>query len=292
MIRPSAVLAAFLICQPLHAQVRAGGEFRVNTFTPGYQYGSAAGVDRNGNFVVVWTTRDANSDVAAQRYDAAGTRIGTEFLISTAAAHQTARRTSTPIAMRPDGRFVVVWRNTTLQFSESVRGRRFEADGTPAGAEFEIAGPASYLGNANVAITPHGTFVVVWWRMESSPANDGDVWGQVFDAGANRVGPPFRVNADTTGLQIQPRVAADGDGNFVVVWTDRSHRDGSGDGVFGQMFLANGARLGGEFQVNTYTTDSQIGTSVSRAADGRFVIAYESYEEPAGITPSARVRRY
>src|SRR5688572_19235915 len=58
------------------------------------------------------------------------------------------------------------------------------------------------------------------------------------------------------------------------------------------MFLASGARLGGEFQVNTYTTDSQIGTSVSRAADGRFVVAYESYEEPAGITPSARVRRY
>src|SRR5262245_10409477 len=64
------------------------------------------------------------------------------------------------------------------------------------------------------------------------------------------LGPEFQVNTYTTSAQNSPVVAADGAGNFVVVWA--SPHDGSGSGVFGQRYDSSGTPLGSEFPVNTY----------------------------------------
>jgi hypothetical protein len=43
-----------------------GGEFQVNTYTPGHQYEPAVATDGAGNFVVVWTTpQDPESKAVA-----------------------------------------------------------------------------------------------------------------------------------------------------------------------------------------------------------------------------------
>ena len=88
-------------------------------------------------------------------------------------------------------------------------------------------------------------------------------------------GPDFPVNSYTTGMQLRAAVAADGAGNFVVVWTSDS-QDGSGTGIFGQRFDAAGARIGGEFQVNTYTTGEQDFPAVAMDAAGRFLVVWQS----------------
>src|SRR5262245_51007594 len=67
------------------------------------------------------------------------------------------------------------------------------------------------------------------------------------------VGAEFRVNTFTLTREWNPAIAAN-DGGFVVVWLSSPDLDGELDGVFGQRFASNGIRLGGEFQVNTYTT--------------------------------------
>src|SRR6188508_1744590 len=125
----------------VHAQVRAGGEFRVNTYTTGQQYSPAAAFDRAGGFVVVWSSYKGSAaltEVVGQRYDATGLRVGAEFAVNaTPAGFQYANQVGTPIAMRPDGRFVVVWSDVTAAPSH-VRGRRFDANGLPQGAEFQV----------------------------------------------------------------------------------------------------------------------------------------------------------
>src|SRR4030095_9072357 len=82
------------------------------------------------------------------------------------------------------------------------------------------------------------------------------VFAQRFDANGVKLGADFRVNTYTTGIQRWPRVAVRHDGQFVVVWQSNG-QDGNGYGVFGQRFRANGAPLGPEFQVNTFTTGAQ-----------------------------------
>ena len=60
-----------------------------------------------------------------------------------------------------------------------------------------------------------------------------------------------------------------------------------GDGIFGQRFDAAGAPLGGEFQVNTFTTGTQYLPHVGRAADGRFVVVWTSSTPTAARTGSS-----
>src|SRR5262249_58409985 len=105
----------------------------------------------------------------------------------------------------------------------------------------------------------------------SSAPGEGDrggVFGQRYDGSGAPVGTEFQVNPYTPGLQRAPAVAAVQNGGFVVVWESGSSyyqtgQDGSSVGVFGQRLDASGAPVGGEFQVNTYTTDLQSAPAVS-----------------------------
>lgn len=86
-----------------------------------------------------------------------------------------------------------------------------------------------------------GNFVVAWERVEL-----GDVAARRFDSTGAGLGTEFIVNAYTTGSQLEPDLACDASGNFLVVW--KSFHDGGGEGVSAQRFASGGARAGTEFQ--------------------------------------------
>ncbi len=64
------------------------------------------------------------------------------------------------------------------------------------------------------------------------------------------------------------------DGGFVVAW--QTYQDGD-DKIFVQRFGGTGDRIGGEFQVNTYTTGGQGYPKVAALTGGGFVVAWQSY---------------
>ena len=62
-----------------------GGEFRVNSYTTGFQGHPAVGVDPTQGFVVVWEGQGADDQpfgIFGQRYSAAGTPMGGEFRVN------------------------------------------------------------------------------------------------------------------------------------------------------------------------------------------------------------------
>jgi len=87
------------------------------------------------------------------------------------------------------------------------------------------------------------------------------------------------LNTYTSGTQrlfdSGDAVAALPDGGYVTTWTSEN-QDGGGKGVYGQRFSASGAALGGEFRANTTTSNDQQRGSVAAAADGSFVIVWQS----------------
>jgi hypothetical protein len=91
---------------------------------------------------------------------------------------------------------------------------------------------------------------------------------------ASPVGAEFVVNADTSGVQRRPAVAADGLGNFVVVWR---HDDFLGNpiAISGRRFDPAAAPLGADFQVNTTTTYPTY-PDVAADAAGDFVVVWQS----------------
>jgi hypothetical protein len=90
------------------------------------------------------------------------------------------------------------------------------------------------------------------------------------------IGNDIRVNTHTTDFQQSATVAALADGGFVITWAS-SLQDGSGYGIYGQRYAANGSAVGGEFKVNTETSDDQNYPSVAALADGGFVVTWSSF---------------
>jgi hypothetical protein len=94
--------------------------------------------------------------------------------------------------------------------------------------------------------------------------------------------PEFRVNTTASGSQSlngpigfgHHTVAADGAGNFIVVW--EGNGPGDPDGVFAQRYWANGTANGSEVRVNTTTTGSQRFASVAADANGNFVVVWQN----------------
>jgi len=85
----------------------------------------------------------------------------------------------------------------------------------------------------------------------------------------------------TTGNQLLASVAAGPGASFVVAWS--SPQDGSGNGLFAQRFAGTGAPLGPEFQVNSYTTASQVYPAAAADASGNFVIVWENAGGTFGV---------
>jgi hypothetical protein len=267
----------------------AGPEFRANTYTPRIQARPAVAVDGGGGFVVVWESGNyflasqdgSRTGIFGQRYDASGAPLGTEFQVNT---YTTDNQRIPAVAADTAGNFVVVWQSGSYYGGQDgsgsgVFGQRFSSTGASVGPEFQVnTYTTGYQGVPAVAMDDGGRFVVVWQSQQTGSGYAYAVVGRQFDAAGIPAGDEFAVGAYTTGSQSQPAVAADGAGNFVVVWDayDYPPPDGSSLAVFAQHFASTGDPLSPEFQVNTYTTGAQSRPDIARAGTSDFVIVWQS----------------
>jgi len=146
--------------------------------------------------------------------------------------------------------------------------------GATLGPQFQINTSSGYPANPDIAVDASGNFVVVWNTNDVFSGNTGDVFGQRFASNGMPLGLEFQV-ATSPYDQYEARVGSDAAGNFVVVWRS-SGQDGSSNGIFGQRYSSEGAPLGTEFRVNTYTTNNQRLADVAADPVGNFVVVWES----------------
>jgi hypothetical protein len=267
---------------------QVGTEFQVNTFTSGHQENPAVAVDPAGDFVVVWEGPYAGDHaIFGQRFDSTGATVGTEFIASTV-GHRLKEKAQ--VAMDATGNFTVVWENHDFDGSgEGVAAQRYDNTGAPVGTEFQVnTYTTDDQEHTAIAMDAAGNFIVVWDSYGQDGSKEG-IFGQRFDSSGARVGTEFQANTYTTNEQEDPSVAMDAAGNFVVTWYSGcgdygsgyggscAGQDGNDDGAFGQRFSSTGARLGTEFQINTYTTDNQTDPKVAMQPRGNFVVVWQSY---------------
>ncbi len=191
------------------------------------------------------------------------------------------------VAALSTGNFVVTWEDDSGEdgSGDGVFGQIFNATAAKVGTEFQVnTHTAGNQAIPTVAALSTGNFVVTWEDDSGEDGNLAGVFGQIFNATAAKVGTEFQVNTYTTGNQAAPTVAALSTGNFVVTWEDQSGEDGSGYGVFGQLFNATAAKVGTEFQVNTHTAGNQGYPTVAALSTGNFVVTWydDSGEDGSG----------
>lgn len=173
----------------------------------------------------------------------------------------------------------------------SIQVRLFSPLGQPLGPEFQVNDfTTDDQRVSRVAWSQDGEFVVVW-ESTGSAGTDTDgpsIQARRFSSSGVPLGAASQVNSYTTGLQIDPQIASDRSGGFVVAWTSdgSSETDQSGASIQARRFDSQDLPLGDQFQVNTYTTFGQSASAISAQPDGGFVSAWTS-EGSAGSDTDA-----
>ena len=187
-----------------------------------------------------------------------------------------------------DGSFVVTW--TSIGQGGGIYAQRYDNAGDRVGSEFQVnTFTINSQSNSSVAALEDGGFVVTWSSSGQDGSGDG-IYAQRYDSAGVAVGSEFQVNTFTTGDQRYSSVAALEDGGFVVTWSS-INQDGSGWGTYAQRYESAGEAVGSEFQVNTFTTNSQVHSSVAALADGGFVVTWSSFG-PDGSGSGIYAQRY
>jgi hypothetical protein len=85
---------------------------------------------------------------------------------------------------------------------------------------------------------------------------DNGIFAQRYNSAGVAQGSNFLVNSYTTGNQLNPSIATDNNGNFIISWNGAGTGD-TGNGIFAQRYNSSGVAQGSNFLVNTYTTGNQ-----------------------------------
>ncbi len=182
------------------------------------------------------------------------------------------RRIASPHAWKR-GRLALIRQSALVVLAGVVHAAAAQV---PAGSEFQVntstVGDQAYPA---ACADSQGRFVVVW----EADDHDGDgraVGAQRYDRAGAPLGSELQVNSYTPNNQQLPAVTCTTAGDFVVVWESRG-QDGDDYGVVGQIFDGTGAARGGEFQINTATTERQRAAATCSDAAGNFVVVWQSY---------------
>jgi Ca2+-binding RTX toxin-like protein len=259
---------------------RVVGESLVNGQTANNQSGPHVARLPNGGFVVVWTdgstVGDPDFGIRAQRYDAAGAKVGSEFLVNTTTAGtQSAAR----VTALPSGRFVITWTDQSATggdtSSTAVRGQLYEANGTALGGEFLVNTTVTGAQSApTVAGLTAGGFLIAWVDSsgQGGDASGSAIKGQLFDANGVKVGAEFLGNTTTQNSQSSPSVIALAGGGFVIGWNETFSSGGSIVGAERvQIFDSAAAKVGPELLVNSSSDGNLINTNLTALPTGFLV---------------------
>jgi VCBS repeat-containing protein len=272
------------------------GEFQVNTFTTDYQSHSAIAALPNGGFIVTWQSFDQTAgdhyDVYAQRYDANGAAVDSEFKVNSSGANAQAAAAVTTFA---DNSFVVVWASN-LQDSATpgmfgsnfgIYGQRYNADGTVNGGEFHVStATADDQYGPSVLTLPDGGFLVSWLSLQQDAAGTYGIYAQRFDAGGEAVGVEFRINQITAGDQLAVEtsnvVTVLASGQLATVWYgDPAAAAGQGQEAYGRIFTLPGIGVEGEPITLPLMSAASAGTDTD-GSEGNPRVVLSGF--PAGTT--------
>jgi hypothetical protein len=184
----------------------------------------------DNSFVVTWTTLDGSGyGISGQRYSPTGAPVGGEFQVP---SFTTGAQQAAVVRARDNGDFTVTWLENSG--TQDLFARRFLANGTPVGAQFQVNTYTTGLQYTySFGMDRRGNFIVNWNNtVANSPT---DVSGRRFRNDGTPREPEYTVNAFTTGLQFEAAVTSDDVGNVISAWRDNA-RDGAAAGIFAQRF--------------------------------------------------------
>ncbi|MEC8859521.1 MAG: DUF4347 domain-containing protein [Pseudomonadota bacterium] len=176
----------------------------------------------DGGFVIGYVKRansSTNANIVIDRFDAAGTKVGSSF---TAASGNATSLSATTLS---DGNVVFAWRELVAPGNMDAKARVIEISGsnspTGLGAEFQL--PSSTSGNQQDPIVKafdNGGFAATWTENPGGLENI-NVYSRVYDNSGNASGSPTLVTTGTGG-QYRGYLDTFTNGGIVYTWQEVS----------------------------------------------------------------------
>jgi hypothetical protein len=178
------------------------------------------------------------------------------------------------VAMSPTGQYLAVWYDPGDFRKSDIKGRLFDASGSPGSDEFAIAVSTDGLALGPRIAALENRYVVTWSAQNAQ--GNSDVYFRFYDSVGN-AGARVRANRPAIGSQSYPDVASCSDGRFIIVWGSSSRRKDADGGVYGQWFDSAGYAQGEQLHINTYTKDVQNLPTVATTPNCQAVVIWQSY---------------
>lgn len=219
--------------------LKLGASFLFNTVTSNNQSAPSLSALASGGFVGTWVDRstlggdNSGSSIKAQLFDAAGLKVGGEFLVN---ATTTGAQDQPVVATLAGGRLVIAWRDASGIGDVSASGIRaqvFSADGVAIGSEILVN---DYTLNSQafptVTATEDGGFAIAWQdnSLLSDDVSGYGIRAQMFDADGTKQGVDFVMNAAIVGNQTTPAIVGLAGGGIAAAWADSAKTAGDQDG--------------------------------------------------------------
>ncbi|KAJ3446582.1 hypothetical protein M0812_08394 [Anaeramoeba flamelloides] len=132
--------------------------------------------------------------------------------------------------------------------------------------------------NLALTVLSQERFVIVWEISGDNVYKNG-IFGQIYDQSLNKESSNFQLTNKNQLSQINPKIVSFQDSqNFVLVYQTK-YQDGSGWGIFGQIFNSNAEAVVDEFQVNTYYQENQENPSLSIVNENLFTVVWQGYNK-------------
>ena len=230
----------------------------------------ATGMDGDGDFVVLYATKNENNDMflTAQRYDATSAVQGdaitvdgepSSFCVGNAEG-------AADIAMSEDGQFVVTWVDAT---TTTIYAQEYNSDGTTDGEKITVTSTSDcceMLGNVDVDMDADGDFVVSW-DVNYAYISNTTYAKPYFE---DEAGESIEVASGCDYKHISPKIAVDDDGDFVVAWAQFGR-------LYAQQYDSSGSTQGAQLTVATLAIpecDSFDDLDLDMDDDGNFVVSF------------------
>ena len=169
--------------------VKVGGETLVNTHTDDEQIVPQAAALQDGGYVITWTSEGQDSfyggGIFAQRFDAGGAKVGTEFQVNTISAYD---QYDSTVSSLNDGGFVVAWTQHIYNGGDGEPDIKLFAQvynhaGDKAGSEILVAASNDYNDfqtMLHVSAVGADGFVVTWASHAFGSATETDIHSETF----------------------------------------------------------------------------------------------------------------
>jgi Ca2+-binding RTX toxin-like protein len=248
-----------------------GDEFLINTITFDAQTDPAVATLKDQGFVVAWASLQADGSswgIAAQRFDAAGKKVGGEFIVNT---NKNAQQMYPSVTGLSDGGFAVVWQSYGADLSNyGVCGRIYSSTGQPVASEFNVnTSTAGMQDRSSVASLSDGGFVVAWRNevTNTSGTTSYTANAQRYDKFGAKFGDEFRVGALSSINSVD--VAGLDDGGFVAVFQ-------SGSNIYLRRYTSAGTPVGASDVKVNLTSNSCIDPHVISNSAGGYIVSWSS----------------